>query len=121
MRKHDEVGGDDSGGGESPEGVDEHASAETGGGVASSTARGIEGETRGDAGADASGDLRAALGSRAEEEGEESEAVLFRVSDMFRMVSIAFSRGLPGGRFLRAFCNEYGDDVRFVAAVESTA
>lgn len=121
MRKHDEVGGDDSGGGESPEGVDEHASAESGGGVASSTARGIEGETRGDAGADASGDLRAALGSRAEEEGEESEAVLLRVSDMLRMVSIAFSRGLPGGRFLRAFCNEYGDDVRFVAAVESTA
>jgi hypothetical protein len=65
--------------------------------------------------------LRPALGSRAEEEGEESEAVLLRVSDMFRMVSIAFSRGLPGGRFLRAFCNEYGDDVRFVAAVESTA
>ena len=121
MPRQDEVDGDDIGGGDSPDGVDEHASAESGGGVASSTARGIEGEARDDAGADASGDLRPALGSRAEEEGEESEAVGLRDSDMFRMVFIDVSRGLPGGRFLRAVCNEYGDDVRFVAAVESTA
>ena len=82
MPRQDEVGGDDIGGGDSLDGVDEHASAASGGGVASSTARGIEGEARGDAGADASGDLRPALGSRAEEEGEDREAVGFRVSDV---------------------------------------
>ena len=77
MRRQDEVGGGDIGGGDSPEGVDEHASATSGGGPASRTARGIEGEARGDAGAEASGGLRSAFVPRAEEEGKESEVVGF--------------------------------------------
>jgi len=122
MPRQDEVCGDDIGGGDSPEGVDEHASAESGGGLASSTTRGIEGEARGDAGAEASGeasgDFRPAFVPRAEEEGEEgeeSEVVGFRDADMFRMVSIALSRGLPGGRFSRA-CKEYCMAMKFASS-----
>jgi len=117
MRRQDEVGGGDIGGGDSPEGVDEHASATSGGGLASRTARGIDGEARGDAGAEASGHLRSAFVPRAEEEG--NEVAGFRFGNV--SVSIALSRGLPGGRFSRAFCKKYGDEVRFVTAVDSTA